>query len=123
MRDNDSNRHHRNAAISAVILTLGLFVIGGRPEAGQVFQGIYHWLAHLGAYGLIAVAYCLALPRLAWPFIAAMVAGIGAVHEFYEITAHSHDYEYLDALVNGIGATIGALIGWAILRRRTNAIR
>jgi len=28
---------------------------------------------------------CFALPRLAWPYIALIVAGIGGVHEFYEL--------------------------------------
>lgn len=101
------------------MLTIGLFVIGGKPEAGQVFKGVFHWLAHLGAYGLIAAVYCFALPRLTWPYIALIVAGIGGVHEFYEITAHGHEFEYLDAAVNGIGASIGAFIGCAVLRRRT----
>lgn len=95
--------------IGSVALTLGLFIVGGRPEAGQIFHGVYHWLAHLGAYWLIAVVYGFALPRLAWPWVGLIVAGIGGIHEFYEITAHHHPIEYADVGINALGAFLGAL--------------
>lgn len=100
---------HYPAAAVAALLTLVLFIVGGRPDAGQDFQGVYHWLAHLGAYWLIAIAYGFALPRLAWPWVGLIVAGIGAIHEVYEITAHHHAMEYADAGINALGAFLGAL--------------
>jgi VanZ family protein len=100
----------RPAAALAVALTLGLFVVGGRPEAGQVFQGNLHWLAHLGSYALIALTYALAWPRLGVLAVAGIVAAIGGIHETYEITAHGHDFEIADALVNAAGALLGSLL-------------
>ncbi|HQW20400.1 MAG TPA: hypothetical protein PLI90_06980 [Rhodocyclaceae bacterium] len=108
------------AGIAAVALTLALFAVGGRPNAGQAFQGMYHWLAHLGIYWLIAVVYGFALPRLAWPLVGLIVAGIGATHEFYEITAHHHEMEYADAGINALGAFLGALARPSLSRQVTN---
>ena len=99
------------AGIAAVALTLALFAVGGRPNAGQAFQGMYHWLAHLGIYWLIAVVYGFALPRLAWPLVGLIVAGIGATHEFYE---------YADAGINALGAFLGALARPSLSRQVTN---
>lgn len=110
----------RFAALAAILMTIGLFVIGGHPQAGLIFTGNYHWLAHFLAYAAIALVYCLAMPGQTWLLPGLIVAGIGAAHEFYEITAHSHDYEYPDALVNGIGAFAGAAFG-AFLKRQASS--
>ena len=111
----------RFGAAAAVILTLALFRHGGQPQAGQVFQGVFHWLAHLGAYAVIAVAFCYALPRQHWLIAAAIVAAIGIAHEYYEIEAHAHSFESLDALVNAIGSACGAYITNRFTRRRDTA--
>jgi VanZ family protein len=97
-------------AAAAIVLTVGLFVVGGRPEAGQIFKGNWHWVAHLFSYALIALAYALALPGFGWLYVAAMVAMIGGIHEFYEIQAHGHDFETADLLVNATGALLGSLL-------------
>ena len=107
------------AGIAAVVLTLALFVVGGRPNAGQEFQGVYHWLAHLNTYWLIAVVYGFALPRLAWPLVGLIVACIGATHEFYEITTHHHEMEYADVGINALGAWLGALARPSLRSRAT----
>jgi hypothetical protein len=101
-------------AFAAIGLTIGLFVVGGRPEAGQIFKGHWHWVAHLLSYALIACAYGLALPRFGILSVAAIVAAIGGIHEFYEIEAHGHDFETADLLVNAAGALFGSLSKLAI---------
>jgi VanZ family protein len=98
------------SAIAAIGLTIGLFVVGGRPEAGHIFKGNWHWVAHLFSYALIASAYALALPGLGMLSVAGIVAAIGGVHEFYEIEAHGHDFETVDVLVNAAGALLGSLL-------------
>ena len=102
----------------AALLTLGLFVVGGNPEASRLFPGPSHWIAHLGAYALIAAAYARALPRLATLAVAALVALIGIAHEYYEIQSHSHGFEYSDAIVNGLGALVGSLAARGEMRQR-----
>ena len=112
------NRKKPFCAIAcAVILTLVLFGVGGQRNAGQSFEGVYHWVAHLGAYWLIAVAYGFALPRMPWWAVGLLVAGIGGIHEFYEITTHSHPMEYADVAVNALGAFLGALARPALRRQ------
>ena len=99
------------AMLLALLLTAGLFLVGGRPEASHYFPGPAHWIAHFGTYGLIAAAYARALPRLGVLPVAALVMVIGIVHEYYEIGSHGHDFEYLDAAVNGLGALAGSFAG------------
>jgi VanZ family protein len=111
MRQSKPRNFRFLGAFAAIGLTIGLFVVGGRPEAGQIFKGHWHWVAHLLIYALIACAYGLALPRLDILSVAAIVAAIGGFHEFYEIEAHGHDFETADLLVNAAGALIGALAG------------
>ena len=96
--------------MAGIALTVGLFVVGGRPEAGQVFKGNWHWVAHVISYALIALAYALALPRLGVLYVAAIVAAIGGIHEIYEIEKHGHDFETADLLVNALGALLGSLL-------------
>ena len=105
-----SSRVQSLAAVSAVVLTLVLFVVGGRSETGQAIGASNHLAAHLGAYGLIAVAYGYALPRLSWPAVALLVAAIGGLHEYYEIGAHHHPLEWEDVRTNALGALGGALV-------------
>jgi hypothetical protein len=102
------------SAAVAIGLTIGLFLVGGRPEAGQIFKGNWHWVAHLSSYALIALAYALALPRFGILTVAAIVAAIGGIHEFYEIEAHGHDFETADFLVNASGSLLGSLLRRAV---------
>jgi glycine/D-amino acid oxidase-like deaminating enzyme len=105
---------NRLSAIAATGLTIGLFVVGGRPEAGQVFTGNAHWVAHLLSYAVIALAYALAMPRLGVLSVMAIVAAVGGIHEVYEIDAHGHPFETVDFLVNAAGAWLGSLLARAI---------
>jgi VanZ family protein len=121
MRQFNHMNSRQFSAIAAIGLTIGLFVVGGRPEAGQVFKGNWHWAAHLLSYALIALAYALALPRISVFSVAAIVAAIGGIHEFYEIEAHGHDFETPDLLVNATGALLGSMLRWAIAPSATEA--
>lgn len=98
------------ARTAAVLLTIVLFTLGSLPAVGQAFPGALHWIAHLGAYALIAFAYGLGWPKQSAVLIAALVATIGLIHESTEIVTHSHVFETTDAIVNAIGAVIGVII-------------
>jgi uncharacterized membrane protein YccC len=102
---------HPLARILAIALTIALFVVGGRPEAGAVFSGAAHTVAHVLVYGAIAFFYARGFAR--WPVIAValLVSAIGCAHEFYEISAHGHTFEFVDAGVNAVGALAGSFIG------------
>jgi peptidoglycan/LPS O-acetylase OafA/YrhL len=100
----------RTSLAAAVLLTFALFVVGGRPAAGQIFSGTAHYAAHIAAYAAIAFAYVRGCPQ--WPLVrvAVLVAIIGGIHETYEISAHDHPFEYVDAAVNALGALAGATL-------------
>ena len=104
------------ARAAALLLTLGLFTIGSIPAAGLVFHGVWHWIAHLAAYALLAVAYGLGWPQRPAMHIALVVAAIGAIHELTEIVTHHHAFEARDVIVNAIGALIGVAIQRAMQR-------
>ena len=107
------------ARVAAVLLTLGLFTIGSLATAGHAFPGAMHWVAHLGAYSLIAFAFGLGWPQWKAVQIAAFVAAIGAIHETTEIITHSHAVETEDVIVNALGALIGVVIQRTVQRAIT----
>jgi hypothetical protein len=50
--------------------------------------------------------------------VIALTAGVvvfGFLHEWYEVLGHVHGFELADAIVDGIGATVGALAARALL--------
>ncbi len=107
------------ARAAAVLLTLGLFTIGSDPATGLAFPGIWHWLAHVAAYALIAFAFGLGWSLRPAAYMVALVAAIGAMHEFTEIITHSHTFETEDVIVNAIGALIGVAIQRSVQRAVT----
>src|SRR5687768_16352087 len=76
--------------LCAILLTIGLFVIGGRAGAGSLFKGNIHWIAHFLTYALLAIFYVKAFPKQHAIAIAVIVACIGGLHEAYEIKTHGH---------------------------------
>ncbi len=108
------------ARATAVLLTLGLFTIGSIPAAGLAFPGVLHWIAHLGAYALLAFACGLGWPLRPAAHMAAVVAAIGAIHEVTEIITHGHAFETEDVIVNAIGALIGVAIQRVMQRAVTH---
>jgi hypothetical protein len=100
----------RPARAFAVLLTLGLFIVGSSPNAGDAFPGAMHWVMHLAVFALIAFAFGLGWPKRPVAHIAILVAAIGIVHEITEISTHNHAFESEDAIVNALGALIGVAI-------------
>lgn len=103
----------------AIALTVFLFVAGSIPAAGQAFPGVMHWIAHLAAYALIALAYALGWQKQPALLVAGFVAALGAIHEYSEIFTHGHALEIADILVNAIGAGLGVALARAIVPATT----
>lgn len=95
---------------ATVLLILGLFTVGSIPTAGQAFPGTMHWVAHVSTYALIAFVWGIGWRGMQAISIAAIVTAIGVCHELTEIITHNHDFEYMDAVVNGLGALAGVAI-------------
>lgn len=95
---------------STVLLILILFTVGSIPAVGEAFPGIMHWVIHLATYALITFSFGIGWQNIHPIHIAAIVTTIGFIHEMTEIITHNHIFEFRDAIVNGIGALIGAAI-------------
>lgn len=106
----------QRARTAAALLTLGLFTVGSIPTSGHAFRGAMHWVARVAAYALIAFAFGLSWPQRPVVQITAFVGMIGVINEVTEIITHSQAFETEDAVVNGIGALIGAAIQSVIVQ-------
>ena len=100
----------RFARIVAGLSVVVLFSVGSFPATGHAFPGTLHWVAHIGAYGVIGGAAALGWPQRPALLLTGLVASLGAVHEVSEIITHQHGFEGYDALVNALGAAIGVTL-------------
>jgi VanZ family protein len=103
--------------VVGVAMAIGLFVIASEPNAGRLFHGRWHHVAHFATFALLGGIWTLALPRVPVRHIAAGAVAFGFLHEGLEILGHLHAFELRDAVVNGAGAIVGATCGWLVLRR------
>jgi hypothetical protein len=94
------------------------FLIAG----GKIAMGSWHYAAHFGAFAVLAAVWVLGLPRVAVVAVMAGVVVFGFLHEWSEILGHPHRFEFADAIVDGIGAAVGAM-GARAFRRRAKAKR
>ncbi|CAN5296262.1 hypothetical protein BH10PSE17_BH10PSE17_22630 [soil metagenome] len=104
----------RASLVAAIVLTLALIWGGGVKGTGSWFVGIWHDIEHLGAFGLFTLLWCLALPRVPVILVAMLGVSAGIAHEAWEIVGHVHAFEWDDAIVDGIGAVLGAVMGGII---------
>ena len=96
--------------LATTLIILGLFSIGSRHAAGQLFPGTMHEVAHLSAFALISISCGLGWQKMQATYIVLIVASIGFVHELTEIITHNHPFETQDAVIDAIGALIGVAI-------------
>lgn len=90
-------------------MAVGLLWTAGQPGIGDTFRGAWHYAAHFGTFALLGAIWRLGLPRIAPPAMAAGVVMFAFAHEAYEIVGHGHGFELADAMVDGLGATVGIL--------------
>lgn len=67
----------------------------------------HHHLTHLVTFGLFAMAWSFALPRVPAVLIAVTILAFGFAQEALEIVGHAHGFELSDAIVDGVGAVAG----------------
>lgn len=91
------------------------------PEAGQLPGGLWHWIAHFGAYAVLAWLWRRALPRAPVLALGAAVIAFGFAQEAIEIAGHAHPFELADALVDAAGALVGVVIARTTQRTRAGA--
>lgn len=77
------------------------------PEAGQLAYGLWHWIAHFGAFAVLAWLWRRALPRASALALAAAVIAFGFAQEAIEIAGHAHGFELPDVVVDAAGAVFG----------------
>lgn len=106
--------------VSAIALTLCLFVLGSFPEAGRAFPGIAHWIVHFSVYAAVAVAYGLGWRERSVLLIGGCVVALGVIHEYSEIYTHKHALEIADIVVNSFGGGAGMALARALVTLRTS---
>jgi hypothetical protein len=92
----------------AIALTIALLWAGVMPSAGEAIGARLHGSAHLIAYAVLALAWRGALPQIRVWIVALLVIGFGFMQEGIEVSSHAHPYETGDALIDALGAIIGA---------------
>ena len=96
--------------LGALALTVFLLAASLVPIAGEVAPGAWHWIAHFGAYAVLAFLWRRALPRAPVLGLAAAVVAFGFAQEAIEIAGHAHGFELADALIDAAGAALGAAV-------------
>jgi hypothetical protein len=94
-----------------VALLIWLVWLGSRPLQTQALSGdVRHYAAHFAAFGALAVTWSCGLPRVRAVPLALAIVAFGFAHEALEIFGHAHGYELIDAIVDGVGATLGVAV-------------
>ena len=82
----------------------------------QVVEPGWHWHSHFVSFAILAFAWRCGLPGVSAWVIALATIAFGFAHEAIEIVGHAHDYEWADAVVDGIGAIVGVLFAYLPVR-------
>jgi hypothetical protein len=114
-----SAKINRAAALLALSLTLGLFLLGGKVVSASKFDA-WHNAVHIATFVLLALVYALALPRVHWSYIALGAVAIGGLHELYQlgIGQHRFRFEYDDFFYNAAGACLGGCLRFVLNQGR-----
>jgi VanZ family protein len=94
---------------SAIASTIVLLWAGVTPSAGEAIGARHHGIAHLISYAVLAFAWRGALAQIPVSIIALLVIGFGFMQEGIEVFGHAHPYEIGDALIDALGAIVGAV--------------
>jgi hypothetical protein len=95
----------------ALVMSIGIFFVAGQPSiSGPLNDTGLHWIAHVATYGVLAAGYARGLPRVSALLITALTAGIGGLHELWEVARFDIGFEFLDLLCDTLGAFAGAIL-------------
>lgn len=94
----------------AIFVIVAIFITSSIPAIVQSIPSTMHYVAHCSAYAFMAAIICLGWPKIKLIRIATLVASVGILHELSEIITHHHGFEYIDAIIDGMGALVGTVI-------------
>jgi VanZ family protein len=106
-----------------IAMAVAFFTAASLPAAGKIFTKSWHYAAHFAAFVVFAAAWALGLPRVPVVAVIACVVLFGFLHEWYEVLGHAHGFELADAIIDGIGAVVGAITARALLWRKARSSR
>lgn len=100
----------------AVAVSIGIFFVAGQISGTLNSTGL-HWIAHIAAYAFLGACYAKGLPRSTVVMVTLLTAGIGGLHELYEVGRYGIDLELHDLSYDIVGAFAGALLvsRWRII--------
>jgi hypothetical protein len=93
----------------AVAVSIGIFFVAGRISGTLNSTGL-HWIAHIAAYAFLGACYAKGLPRSTVVMVTLLTAGIGGLHELYEVGRFGIALELRDLFYDIVGAFAGALL-------------
>jgi hypothetical protein len=92
----------------AVALSIGIFFVAGQISGTLNSTGL-HGIAHIAAYSFLGACYAKGLPRSPMVTVTLLTAGIGGLHELYEVGRYGIGLELHDLFYDIVGAFAGAL--------------
>ncbi len=101
----------------AIALTTMLLWAGVMPSAGEAIGARLHVSAHLISYAVLAFAWRGALAHIPVSIVALFVIGFGFMQEGIEVFGHAHPYESGDALIDALGAIVGAVFAQLVVKQ------
>jgi hypothetical protein len=93
----------------AVAVSIGLFFVAGQISGTLNSTGL-HWIAHIAAYAFLGACYSKGLPRSPMLMVTLLTAGIGSLHELYEVGRYGIGFELHDLFYDIVGAFAGVLL-------------
>ena len=100
-------------------MAVSLVAVAGKPGAGYLFPGRWHYIAHFLTFAVFGAVWTLGLPKASPLHVAAGAVAFGFMHEAYEIAGHVHGFELVDAIVDAMGAIVGISFAHLCLRGTT----
>jgi VanZ family protein len=105
------------AAVSVLYLVVGLL-----PTVPEPLRSVSDDLLHAGAYALLSFLVAMTVQALQWPrpvlLGACYAVGHGALLEALQYFDPPRAAELSDLAADAVGACLGALVAWLVLRRR-----
>lgn len=92
----------------AVTMTFVFLWASVAPVASRIApSGLHQHLTHFASFGVLAMAWSFAYPRVPSVLVLLPVATFGFIQEAIEIVGHGHAFEFSDAFVDAVGTVAG----------------
>ena len=107
----------RASLVCAIALTILLLWAAVAPSVGDAFAANHHRSAHLISYAIFALTWRVAVAQVPTWIVTLFVIGFAFFHEGIEVFGHAHPYEIDDALIDALGAIIGAVFAHLAMKQ------